>query len=246
MAHTFPLSIIASLVSFAFRISTRFCFKTSTCWGIIPTNADFYTTQSISIGHRLSAALLFLCFLFCLQLGTPLRMAYIFLSHDLLLPIATLTAASPALSTPPWPKEVAVSSLAPFSGWGNRGSERWSHLPQDTQQSQGVDPGTWLTYLTVHLLQAGTSWPPQPVLPAPSSEPVLGKEEEDLSAHLPWGNLLPHPLTTSLTLFPLCLPLCTPVSPLFVVNSLHPSDSTSVSYSLSPCLRFLFCFFKKK
>ena len=101
MAHTFPLSIIASLVSFAFRISTRFCFKTSTCWGIIPTNADLYTTQSISIGRRLSAALLFLCFLFCLQLGTPLWMAYIFLSHDLLLPITTLTAASPALSTPP-------------------------------------------------------------------------------------------------------------------------------------------------
>ena len=43
MAHTFHLSVIISLVSFTSRISTRFCFKTSTCCGIIPTNADLYT-----------------------------------------------------------------------------------------------------------------------------------------------------------------------------------------------------------
>ena len=44
----------------------------------------------------------------------------------------------------------------------------------------------------------------------------------------------PHHLPDPLS----CLPLCTPVSHLFVVNSLHPSVSISVSYSLSPCLRF--------
>lgn len=86
-------------------------------------------------------------------------------------------------------------------------------MPQDTQQGQGVDPSTWLAYLAVYLLQAGTSWPPQPVLPAPSSQPVLRKGEGGLSVRLLWGDLLPHPLDTSLTLFALCLPsLCSQLS----------------------------------
>lgn len=102
-------------------------------------------------------------------------------------------------------------------------------VPGHTARSRS-EPGSWLTHLMVDVLLAGTSWPPQPALPIPGRQPVLGSKREGWVPACP--GLLRRP--------PVCaqpLPKQA-VSQLSVGNSLSVFVPNSVSYPLSPCLGF--------
>lgn len=84
-----------------------------------------------------------------------------------------------------------------------------------------------LTHLMADVLLAGTSWPPQPALPAPSPQPVLGSERGAWVPACPPG-LVPRPPVCSQPLPKQSVPQ------LSVGNSLLVSVPNSVSYSLPP------------